>query len=515
MTVCPQCASPVDAEFRYCPACGADTTDPGTGAVRGSASDLLQRQLIAATGDRFEIHSMLGRGGMGAVFLATEKKLGRKVAIKVLPPEYAEIEEVAQRFAREARTAAQLDHPNIVPIYSVEDEGPVQYFVMKYVNGHPLDQGLTGAQPWRTVRDIVYEAAVALGHAHARGIVHRDVKPGNIMLDEQNRVLLADFGISKAAEGATFTATGTILGTPAYMSPEQAQGQPVDGRSDQYSLGVVAYSLLAGRLPFQEASVPTYLYMHAHEPPPPLQQFCRDAPPYLTDAVMRSLAKNPDDRFPSMEAFAAAIHPERSAPVGGAPPAAGRRTAAPRPVWRRPAVLLGALALCAAAVGAIALWPRATPQSGTPTAPPVAPAAGAVAGRSSAAHPGSTSVAPSLAPSRAAPRTQPASRPVPSDVARRAATTTPPKPSPPAAETASTAVPAPPSVGYLTVGASPWGTVVIDGVEAGNTPLTRHQLPPGTYRVQVRRVGYATTTDSVTITAGNGTILRKVLVPQP
>jgi hypothetical protein len=502
----------MDAEFRYCPACGADTTDPGTGAVRGSASDQLQRQLIAATGDRFEIHRMLGRGGMGAVFLATERKLGRKVAIKVLPPEYAEIEEVAQRFAREARTAAQLDHPNIVPIYSVEDEGPVQYFVMKYVNGHPLDADLQGAQPWRKVRDIVYEAALALGHAHARGIVHRDVKPANIMIDEEHRVLLADFGISKAAEGATFTATGTILGTPAYMSPEQAQGQPVDGRSDQYSLGIVAYSLLAGRLPYQEASVPTYLYMHAHEPPPPLQQFCRDAPPYLVDAVMRTLAKSPDERFPSMEAFAAAINPERGAAVGGATPTVIRRPAARRPAWRRPALVTGALAVCAAAVGAVVLWPRATPRSRAATTPPVTPAAVA-----SAAQPGSTAAPTPAAPSRAAPRTGPANRPTPTDLGRRAAVPAPPaKPSPPPAEAAPTATAADTlSVGYLTVGASPWGTVVIDGVEAGNTPLTRHQLRPGTYRVEVRRAGYLTTTDSVTITAGNGTILRKVLVRGP
>jgi len=501
---CPRCERPVEAGFRYCPSCGTDTTDPGARTATTSLSDQLLRQLRDVLGDRYEVHELLGRGGMGAVFRATEKKLSRQVAIKVLPPELAQIADVAQRFEREARTAAQLDHPNIVPIYSVEDEGNLPYFVMKFVKGHPLDDDPTPALPWERVREILYEAATALGHAHARGIVHRDVKPGNIMVDEDGRILLADFGISKAYEGATkFTATGAVIGTPAYMSPEQSAGEDVDGRSDQYSLGIVGYSLLAGRLPFEETSVPTYLFKQMYEEPPPLAQLCPDAPTFLVTAITRALAKKPELRFPTMEDFAAAVWPERA---GFRPGAATRDHAAssagtPRRRWTWP---IAAAVVVVVAAGGAAMLLRG---DGTR---PESQETGAAATNSPPAGAARTDSATPVPPAAATPG-PPSTR----EATTRVAAPTAPPQTPTTTVTA--AAPAPPPAaanGYLTVGANPWGTVLIDGVEIRNTPLTRHELAPGRYVIEVRRTGYATTTDTVVITAGNATILSKVLVPE-
>ncbi len=174
------------------------------------------------------------------------------------------------RFQQEAKTAAKLDHPNIIPIYRVESEAGLNYFVMKYVNGSSLEQRLEqGPLPIDLARRILRDAAMALGHAHKRGIVHRDVKPANIMLESDGRVVLTDFGISKALDGGSaLTGTGNIIGTPHYMAPEQAKGLEVDGRADQYALAVVGHQILTGKQPF-EGSSHSILYKHVFEPPPP------------------------------------------------------------------------------------------------------------------------------------------------------------------------------------------------------------------------------------------------------
>lgn len=326
---CVRCDTPISEGFRYCPKCGADTSKPDADMpTQVMASADLGNRLKAELGERYEVHGMVGRGGMGAVFEATDRKLNRTVAIKVLPPDYAESEQVRERFMREAQTAAKLDHVNIVPIYAVEDEGDLHYFVMKFVDGHPLDKDLeSGPVKWQDAQRILWEAAAGLGHAHSRGIIHRDIKPGNIMIDADNRALLADFGISKAQEATTkFTATGAVIGTPAYMSPEQAKTVEVDGRSDQYSLGMVGYRMLAGRVAFESDSVHSLIYQHVFEPPPPLADLCPDAPAYLVKAIERALSKKPEERFQTMDEFAAAVWPERGSPSqshvtlrGGAP----------------------------------------------------------------------------------------------------------------------------------------------------------------------------------------------------
>src|SRR5690348_1095018 len=249
---------------------------------------------------------------MAAVFRALDLRLHRHVAIKALPPELAFNNDVRTRFLREAQMAAQLSHPNIVPIYTVDERGGVVYFVMALVEGESLAARLT--RPPRlsvdAIRRILAEVADALDYAHACGVVHRDIKPDNILLDRATgRALVTDFGIARAAAvDARLTVTGVAVGTPAYMSPEQAMGErEVDGRSDQYSLGVVGYQMLVGEPPFKAANTPAMLMKHLSEVPRPVRESRPDVPSALAAAVDRALAKKPEDRWPSAGAFREAL----------------------------------------------------------------------------------------------------------------------------------------------------------------------------------------------------------------
>ncbi|HZF68547.1 MAG TPA: serine/threonine-protein kinase, partial [Gemmatirosa sp.] len=214
-----------------------------------------------ALAQAYELDREIGRGGMGIVYRARDRRLKRFVAIKILPPELAFRSDIKTRFLREAETAAQLTHPHIVPIYAVDEAAGLVFFVMACVDGDNLGKRIhdRGPLPIPAVRRILAEVADALAYAHARGVVHRDIKPDNILLDtDEDRALVTDFGIARAIiEGsdARLTATGMAIGTPAYMSPEQSAGdREIDGRSDLYALGVVAYQMLAGELPFQATS---------------------------------------------------------------------------------------------------------------------------------------------------------------------------------------------------------------------------------------------------------------------
>jgi len=265
-------------------------------------SDQLRERVVAAVGDQYDVETEVGRGGMSIVYRALDRRLNRHVAIKVLPPEFAFDPAVRERFRREAQTAAQLNHPNIVPIHSVDDRGGIAYFAMALCEGQSLAQLLAqGARPpINDVRRWICEVADALAYAHMRGVVHRDIKPDNILLDrDSGRALVTDFGIARAAEaGSRLTVTGIAVGTPAYMSPEQALGEhEIDGRSDIYSLGVVGYQMLAGVTPFVANNTPSMLMKHVSELPAPIAKHRRDAPPDLAAAVERALAKRPDDRW--------------------------------------------------------------------------------------------------------------------------------------------------------------------------------------------------------------------------
>src|SRR6266516_4801836 len=279
-------------------------------------NDPLAQRLSQALGSSFTLEGEIGRGGMGVVYHARDERLKRRVAVKVLPPELAFREEIRIRFLREAETAARLSHPHIVPIHSV-GEGPdgLVYFVMAYVDGESVAAKLKrrGQLPSEEARRIMLETADALGAAHALGIIHRDVKPDNILLEgSRGRVVVTDFGIAKALSSttgsATLTATGVAIGTPHYMSPEQAAGdREIDGRSDIYSLGVVSYQMLTGELPFHAPTVPGILMKHIMERAPLVTEKSRDCPEDLAACVMRSLEKDPEDRWPTADALRRAL----------------------------------------------------------------------------------------------------------------------------------------------------------------------------------------------------------------
>jgi serine/threonine protein kinase len=508
---CSYCHTPLPGHSRYCMACGADASDPtGGDAQRASLKELFDSLRVAVEG-RYRVTDMLGRGGMGAVFLAEDLRLGRRVALKVLRPELAEDPEFVHRFEREARIAAGLDHSNIVPVYSVEQVGRFHYFTMKYVSGKPLDQVLADKPlPTDEARRILTEAAAGLGHAHQRGVIHRDIKPPNLMLDDSGRVLITDFGISKALQAEIqYTSTGQMVGTPNYLSPEQAQSLPVDGRSDQYSLACVGYRMVVGRLPFTADSVHALLYKHIHVTPVPARDARRGVPHDLSDALERALAKDPARRFPSMEEFAAAVSGE-SRPQGMSP-----RPAPPRQAGRHRGLVIAAsiAALVVGAVG-VALW-----HAGQPESADISVESGRGQAEPPRSAPDPAVVTPPATPSpplpapppRAAADTGPnrtAKPPEPKRPPARPSATVRPGPPTPA-----TTVPQPSAAGYLTVNSTPYGTVSIDGVEAGDTPVVGRELPPGQHKVRITREGFRPETTTVTITTGNEVRLSRTLVP--
>jgi len=267
--------------------------------------------LQAALAGEYSLQRELGRGGMGVVYLARDVQLDRDVAIKVLPLHLASTGAARERFLREARTAAGLSHPNIVPIHRVGEAGDFVFFVMSYVEGETLGERLRtrGPLPPVDATRVLREVAWALAYAHGRGIVHRDVKPDNILLEAgTGRALVTDFGIAHT-EARPTTDPGKIMGTAHFMSPEQAADLPIDGRSDIYGLGVVGYLALSGRLPFESSNLPALILKQATEAPPSVSRAAPGLPSALAAAIDRCLAREPDERFPNGEALADALAP--------------------------------------------------------------------------------------------------------------------------------------------------------------------------------------------------------------
>jgi serine/threonine-protein kinase len=590
---CTRCHTPLPENSRFCFACGADQT--GGATVTSGEVEGLQARLQRVVEGKYELKRMVGKGGMGAVYLAQDLTLDREVAIKVLPPDISQDPQVVKRFQQEARTAAKLDHTNIIPIYRVESEGGLNYFVMKFIAGTSLEDVLEHQkEPLGPdyLQRVLWEAARALGHAHTRGIVHRDVKPANIMFDHDGKVMLTDFGISKALQSASgFTGTGMIIGTPHYMAPEQAKGQPVDGRADQYSLGVVGYRMVTGQLPFSGDSVHTILYKHIFEEAPQVKSIRADVPDYLSQAIARAMAKEPGQRYATMEDLATALWPEQPvtprgirspsvprprAPVTSESPteavlAAGAPTtplpsaaapasrpapaARPHPRSRRSplGVALGVLVVLGAGVGGyLALSggeaaPPAPPAPAPAPAPPAGPVVrdvrlspataslrpggqvaiaatavdstgGAVSGERVAwsssdlrvarvdEHGRVTAVAAGLAMIEARV----------GDVRGQAAVQVAAQQAPPQPRPTPSQPVTPPAeqVGYLSIDAVPFGTVFIDNVDIGPTPIAAHQVRPGTHTIRVENPGYRTHTERVTVDAGNTVRRRITLIPE-
>ena len=294
----------------FCPACGTWNRNSAANCSRCTAKlpefaapsfekpDEEITKLRQATGSRYRVQRRLGGGGMASVYLAEHAHLDRPVVLKVLHGHLAKDSEMLERFRREARAASQLVHPNIVPIIDAGETEGVLFVVMPYMLGGSFaDRIALGAQPPAEVASIVAQAATALDYAHRRGIVHRDVKPDNVLFDEDGHALVTDFGIAEARSELRLTASGRAMGTPHYMSPEQAMGKLVDGRADVYSLGIVMYEGLIGFPPFDGPDAFAVGYKQVHEPAVSPQAVNSEIPSPVAEIVMRCLLKNPADRY--------------------------------------------------------------------------------------------------------------------------------------------------------------------------------------------------------------------------
>lgn len=265
--------------------------------------------LIGQMLGEYRIVEEIGRGGMATVYRAYQPTLERYVALKVLPVYFQQDVEFLRRFHHEAKAAARLNHPNIVRIYGVGESRGLNYMVMEYADGGSLRDRLVAGKPLESAEavHIISQVAAALDYAHRRGVIHRDIKPSNILLTGDGRVLLSDFGIAKVSELSQLTRTGTFLGTAEYTSPEQAESQPVDARSDLYSLGVVLYQMLTGRVPFSGETMQAIMYAHCHKAPPPPTRFNRSLPKSVEAVVWKALSKRKADRFQSGQEMTVAL----------------------------------------------------------------------------------------------------------------------------------------------------------------------------------------------------------------
>ena len=260
--------------------------------------------------DRYELEEVVGHGGMSTVYKARDSLLERNVALKVLHQQYNEDEDFVERFKHEARSVAQLQHPNIVTVIDRGEEDGRQYIVFEFIDGENLKELVVrkGRLDLRDALEIAYEIARGLAFAHDHGLVHRDVKPQNVLLNGDGRAKVTDFGIARSLDvDHGVTQTGTILGTSNYIAPEQASGQPVDAHTDVYSLGIVLYEMLTGELPFPGESFVAIAMKHIQEPSPNVLDVRGDIPLRVAEMIDRALEKDPEHRFPTMDAFAAEI----------------------------------------------------------------------------------------------------------------------------------------------------------------------------------------------------------------
>ncbi len=462
---CRACHTPLPDDSVFCLRCGAVASGQGgygsaylldETAVR--ELELLVRQ---ETAGEYEIERELGRGGMAVVYLATEIALARRVAIKVLPPSLTFGRDAVERFKREAKLAAALAHAHIIPIYRVSS-GRLFWYAMKYIEGRTLADILLERKRLsldQSIR-ILEQTAEALDYAHGRRVVHRDVKPANVMVDAGGRVVVTDFGIAEVVDGSS-SGSGIVIGTPFYMSAEQSRGEALSGAADQYSTGVMAYHMLAGRVPFDGKTVVDIVHKHCVEPPPPLEGLRPGLPQEVYRAIHRAMAKNAPERYPSVGAFVAALKGSANAPTVrlAAMPSAARVSR-----WRRwvAAGEITALALAMVSVGM--LWRRAR------TAPPPTSVASQTT-EARASVPGPDTARPGLRAKGSAPT---AGRPG--------------------------------ALIIQTVGG--WARISIDGVVRREGTSHREMVKPGRHQVHLDREGYAPVDTTVIMRTRDTLLLR-------
>jgi serine/threonine-protein kinase len=342
---CPDCGSPVPDGAAACTTCGRSfaagaqaavvstltPTDSGGGrATTAEQIEPLGARLQDALGEAYRVEGQLGAGGFAVVYLVRDLRLKRKLAVKVLSPDVIQSRTALERFRREAETVAQLSHPNIVPLHFVGQKDDLVYLVMECVEGGSLADRVqrVGSLPPEEVTRILREVASALAHAHRRGVIHRDIKPHNVLLEaESGRCLVTDFGIARTAEGAALTASGMMVGTPAYLSPEQVTGHEPDHRADIYALGVMGYEMLTGHPPFQGPTPTAVLMQRLAGPPTPIQKERPEVPQALRDVVDGCLAQDPAERFQSAADVVRAL--------GGQTPVSGGHSTAQLVLKRR------------------------------------------------------------------------------------------------------------------------------------------------------------------------------------
>ncbi len=375
---CPTCETPLPRDAAYCALCGSPTAtqvigeapDVHTGPSLSTSYENAPERLRRALGPNFELGRLIGRGGYAEVFAIRDLKLKRELAVKVLRPDLIVTSALLERFRREALAVAALQHPAIVPVYDVGEADGICYILMPLIKGESLKAILQRQRrlPIEEVQRIVLEAANALAVAHQANVVHRDIKPENIMLEGADRhVRLMDFGIAKAVDSSEkeLTGTGVVVGTPQYMSPEQASGEPnIDHRSDQYSLAVVAYQMLAGRAPFDGETARAIIAKQLLDQPPPLATLVEDLPLHIAAALHRAMQKNAKNRFDSIKEFAAALkNPAFVGPTAepGSPPVLAGRPNRWTP-W-----IGAALAVVVLVAVAVTQWRALVPAPQSPT----------------------------------------------------------------------------------------------------------------------------------------------------
>jgi predicted Ser/Thr protein kinase len=296
---------------RFCPSCGTLVVDPHGTTVVFETEDpeaLFQRVRMVLAGE-YDVERELARGGMGVIFKATEVGLRRTVALKVLPPELGLSVKTAERFKREARIVAELDHPNIIPVYRVGQLGGIFFIAMKFIEGRSLGLIIDtqGALPVPVALYVLRGATRALSYAHERDIVHRDIKGANILVDQDGRVMVSDFGVALRAADVNLTADGAVIGTPLFMSPEQCSGRRTGPQSDQYSLGIVGFQMLTGAVPFYADTIAGVMRHHFFTPAPDVREARDDVPAALAEVVNRTLEKHPAARFTTTQDMLTAL----------------------------------------------------------------------------------------------------------------------------------------------------------------------------------------------------------------
>ena len=441
-----------------------DARDAKTNAAGG---ENIPAELLSALrrdlASQYQITDLLGRGGMSLVYLAQEMELNRQVAIKVLPLQLLHGADAAERFEREGKISASLDHPHIVPIFRVGSTSTFLWYTMKRIRGRSLEQIISerGGLPLADVLSIVQQVGDALHYAHRQGVVHRDVKPANVMIEDSGWAYVCDFGVARAFGSVSLTQTGASLGTPRYMAPEQVEGKPVDGRCDQYSFAILVWEALTGTLPFTGESVGELIRKHLLEPAPRLSDARPNIPGNVSDAVARAMSKNPAERFPDVAAFVRALggQLERrvSAAFASATVAAGSALAdaptvrLPQRSRRRALVLSGLAAIALVGSG---IWAALRPSG---------PANGATRHQIADSAP-------------------PVASPVRSDTTSRRQ---------PAAAHA-----------RLSLSTQPPGMLFLDGKAIRSTPVIGLDMTAGRHRVQVKRDGFAPFDTVLTAAAG-------------